>query len=176
MFYCAGRNETFTFAKSIGVGLVECSMGLTQSILRDNPSELIFVGTCGAYSKDTPLLEVFSSNSAAQIELSFLEHKSYTPLDNIITLESSTPQKVVNSSNYISLNETLAQKLVLLGILYENMEFFAFLQVAKFYELPAFGIFCVTNHIHKNAQEEFLSNHSLALHKLKEYVSNLKPL
>lgn len=177
MIYCAGKMESFTFAKSIGVGLVESAINLTQSVLFDKPDEIVFIGTCGSYSTAIPLLEVFESYGASNVELSFLEDKSYTPLDNILTNVSretilNAEQKIVNSSNYISTDSNLAQKMLKLGIAYENMEFFSILKVANHFNLPAIGIFCSTNYIHKNAREEFLSNHKAAMQKLESYVKN----
>ena len=49
MILCAGRNETFEFAKPIGVGLVESASTLTQLILEEKPAFLFFVGTAGSY-------------------------------------------------------------------------------------------------------------------------------
>lgn len=187
MIYCAGKIENFAFAKSIGVGLVECSINLTRSILYDKPNEIVFVGTCGSYSSKKPLLEVFESSSACNIELSLLQGKSYTPLNNFLTnvscetmpKDSNIPtqifaktQKIINSSNYITTDSKLAEHFVKLGILYENMEFFSVLQVAQTFNLPAIGIFCSTNYIHKDAQKEFLSNHKMAIQKLESYVKN----
>lgn len=185
MIYCAGNMENFSFAKSIGVGLVESSISLTRSVLYDKPSEIVFVGTCGSYSPKQPLLEIFESTSACNLELSFLQGLSYTPLNNFLsnvsceTMQANSQiqlipksQKTVNSSNYISTDSKLAEKMVKLGILYENMEFFSVLQVAQTFELPALGIFCVTNHIHKDAQEEFLANHKQAKHQLESYIKS----
>ncbi|WP_299546457.1 purine-nucleoside phosphorylase [uncultured Helicobacter sp.] len=173
MIYCAGRIENFAFAKSIGVGLVESAISLTRSILYDKPNEIVFVGTCGNYDVTQPLLEVFETTSACNIELSFLQGQSYTPLDNFLTnVSRETMQKVVNSSNYISTDSSLAEKMVKLGISYENMEFFSVLQVAQTFELPAIGIFCSTNHIHKDAQKEFFANHKEAMQKLESYIKN----
>lgn len=181
MVYCAGKIENFVFAKSIGVGLVESAINLTQSILQDGVDEIVFVGTCGAYAKEQKLLEVFESVSATNIELSFLQKQSYTPLDNFVSLgdvsyetlaqnNSKIPRNIVNSSNYISTDSTLADKMYDLGIAYENMEFFSVLQVAKAFNLPAIGIFCITNHIHKEAHQEFLNNHKMAIQKLETYI------
>lgn len=181
MIYCAGKIESFSFAKSVGVGLVESSMNLTKSILQDNPSEIVFVGTCGCYDFEKPLLEVFTTQSATNIELSFLQNQSYTPLENFVTSQNvphetldflQGQEKIVNSSNYISTDSKLAKKMVSLGILYENMEFFSILQVAKFFEIPAVGIFCSTNHIHNDSQKEFFGNHKMAMQKLEEYIKD----
>ncbi|WP_104722428.1 nucleoside phosphorylase-I family protein [Helicobacter mesocricetorum] len=179
MFYCAGDIETFTFAKPIGVGLIQSSIQLTYSIYRDKPNEIIFIGTCGCYDDSKNILEIFESRSASNIELSFLQQQSYTPLDNFITLEENvshetlsklTPHKIINSSNYISTDTQLTKNLLKLGIAYENMEFFSVLQVAKYFNLPAFGIFCSTNHIHKDAHKEFLANHKIAMRKIESYI------
>ncbi len=182
VIYCAGKIETFSFAKSIGVGLIEATMNLTHSILYDKPDEIVFVGTCGAYTDSIPLLEIFESQSASNIELSFLQKQSYTPLNNFLTnvsCETMTKDsdtilkqklKIVNSSNYITTDSTLAKKFSSLGIAYENMEFFSILQVAKTFKLPALGIFCVTNYAHVNAQKEFFTHHKKAMEKLESYI------
>ena len=177
MICCAGKIESFSVAKSIGVVLIESAMNLTQLIFYEKPNEIVFVGTCGCYDDSKPLLEIFESQSATNIELSFLQQDSYTPLDNCISLENvshETLKNIVNSSNYITTNSSLAQKLTKLGILYENMEFFSVLQVAKHYEIPALGIFCSTNHIHKESQKEFFSNHKKAMQNLEDYIRTRK--
>lgn len=60
LIVCAGKNEDFSFAKSIGVGLVEASAGLCELLFKFNvlgagtnkPDRIIFIGTCGLYQKD----------------------------------------------------------------------------------------------------------------------------
>ena len=51
LIVCAGKSENFSFAKSIGVGLVEASVGLSELVLVQKPEKLIFIGTCGLYNK-----------------------------------------------------------------------------------------------------------------------------
>ncbi len=51
LIVCAGQNENFSFAKSIGVGLVEASIGLSELVRAKKPERLIFIGTCGLYNK-----------------------------------------------------------------------------------------------------------------------------
>lgn len=185
MFICA-RGENFSFAKDIGVGLVESAIELTALILRENPQYLIFIGSAGAYDKSVNLLDIFVSNSATQIESSFSKDESYTPLDNKIEIVSyetlqnqsadscSNPNinlktildshnfAIVNSSNYICTDEIFAGKISRAGIILENMEFFAILKVADYFKIPALGIFCVTNYCDKNAHSDFLANHKKA--------------
>lgn len=184
MVVCAGNGEDFTFAKSIGVGLCESAMGLTQICLRECVDSIIFVGSAGAYSKDICIGDIYISDSATQIELGFLDGKAYTPLDNHIqstalidkhfvsceTLQTLSldiyKKTIVNSSNYITTDESMAEQFARVGITLENMEFFAVMRVAQYFHIPCLGIFCVSNHCHYNAHNEFLSHRQSVKEKL----------
>ncbi|MGP1449707.1 MAG: purine-nucleoside phosphorylase [Wolinella sp.] len=176
MFVCAGAVESFAFAKPIGIGLIQSAIGLTRLILSENPDKIIFIGTAGSYDKSIPLLSIHESSVASQVELSYLEEDSYTPLDNLISLKSllhvshETNLKAVNSSNYITTNDELAHGFLKLGISLENMEFFSILEVARYFQIDTFGIFCVTNYTDKNAHKYFNKNHAMAMSLLKSYV------
>lgn len=87
MLICA-RGENFGFAKEIGVGLVESASLLTSLILRENPQSLIFVGSAGSYDENLKIFDIAISHSATQIEHSFTQNKSYTPIDNKIEIVS----------------------------------------------------------------------------------------
>lgn len=179
MFVCAGNGESFDFATSIGVGLIESAINLTLLCESRGVEYLVFVGSAGSYSKNIELLEVFSADCATQIEMSRFDDKSYTPLQNQIknsgfvsheTIEKidalNLPRVVVNSSNYISMDESFSDKMTRSGILLENMEFFSVLSVAKKFQIPARGIFCVSNYCDAFAHQEFLKNQKEAIEKL----------
>jgi len=167
MIICAGNNEYFSFATPMGVGLVEMSINLTRLCLMDPPEYLLFVGTAGSYG-DAKIFDVIESKTASNIELCFLQKGCYTPLDNVITTNTKEKKDViVNSSNYITTNKQLAQNFLRFGIGIENMEFFAFLSVAKEFDIPAGGVFCVTNYTDENAHKDFITNHA----KAKEILS-----
>ena len=51
MIVCAGRNETFPFAQTIGVGLIESAINLTRLCLFDKPEYLLFIGSAGSYGE-----------------------------------------------------------------------------------------------------------------------------
>ena len=172
MIICAGNNETFDFATPMGVGLIECSINLTRLCLFDKPEFLLFVGTAGSYGEKN-IFDIVESKTAANIELAFLNDDAYTPLDNVISTNTDNKQEmIINSSNYITTNEELAKKFLKLGIGIENMEFFAVLKVAQEFNIPAGGVFCITNYTNKNAHEDFIKNNEkakelLALHEKK---------
>ena len=170
MIVCAGNSENFEFAIPVGVGLIETAINLTRLCLFDKPEFLLFVGTAGSYGK-YDIFDIIESKTAVNIELSFLKNDSYTPLDNVITTNTQSKRDIiVNSSNYITTNEDLAKKFVKLNIDIENMEFFSLLRVAQEFEIPAGGVFCITNFTNENAHNDFLKNHAKAKEKLTLHV------
>lgn len=186
MFVCAGNGEDFEFANSIGVGIVESAINLSRICEQQKPKYLIFVGSAGSYDMNMPLLELCISEEAVQIESSFLFDKSYTP----ISLYTKSPQNVscetfhniksldlksvsVNSSNYITIDSNIAKTFKDKGIVLENMEFFSVLSVGKKFDIPALGIFCVSNYCHSQAHEEFIKNQAAVMQKLSDVVEKI---
>ncbi len=175
MIICAGRNETFSFAQAIGVGLIETSINLTRHSLFNKPDFILFIGTAGSYG-EYKIFDIVESKRAANLELSFLSGDSYTPLDNVLESENKMTKNdtIVNSSNYISTNFELSKNYNNYGIGIENMEFFSILQVAREFEIPVAGIFIVTNYTNENAHEDFMKNHKEAMSRLTQYLIEKK--
>lgn len=171
MIVCAGRNETFKFAETIGVGLIESAINLTRTCLFNKPEFILFIGTAGSYGNHK-IFDIIESRRASNIELSFLTNSSYTPLDNVLESDNKMVKNdtIVNSSNYISTNEELAKKYNEYGIGIENMEYFSVLQVAREFSIPVAGIFIVTNYTNTNAHDDFIKNHEEAMKKLTTYL------
>jgi len=170
MIICAGNNETFNFAQPMGVGLVETAMNLTRLCLFDKPEFLLFVGSAGSYG-DAKIFDIIESKTSSNIELAFLSNDAYTPIDNVVSTNTTNVKDVVvNSSNYISTNETLTKNFLKFGVGIENMEFFSVLKIAEEFNIPAGGVFCVTNYTNANAHDDFLKNHDKAKELLDEHV------
>nr|WP_314090253.1 purine-nucleoside phosphorylase [uncultured Campylobacter sp.] len=215
MIISAGRNEIFSFALPMGVGLVDMSINLTtilqkrvmvdssgryeqnltakqqpderlnlidspvlksakssqnpDKILSALPSEIIFVGSAGLY-KDGEVFEIYESSVAANIEISSLENKSYSPIESGIASIVPRGTCKVNSSNFITTDQNLAHNLFARGYFLENMEFFAVLKVAQKFQIPAYGIFVATNFCDKNAHADFIKNHEQAKKALEKYL------
>jgi nucleoside phosphorylase len=154
----AGNQEVFNFASPIGIGLINSAVNLTRICLFEKPDYLIFIGTAGSYGKKN-IFDIIETNTASNIENCFIEKKCYTPLDNIISFSSDVSREtIVNSSNYITTDKELAKKYLKLNIDIENMEFYSVMSVAKEFEIPAVGIFAVTNYCDENAHKEYLKN------------------
>jgi nucleoside phosphorylase len=173
MIVCAGRNETFKFAEAIGVGLIESAINLTRICLFNKPDFILFIGSAGSYGK-YEIFDIIESSKASNIELSFLTNSSYTPLDKIIESNNQTVRNdtIVNSSNYISIDEEIVKQYNKYGIGIENMEYFSVLQVACEFDIPVFGIFVVTNYTNENAHNDFIKNHKEAMNKLTKYLED----
>jgi len=170
MIICAGNSENFEFATPMGVGLVETAMNLTRLCLFDKPEFILFVGTAGSYGNHK-IFDIVESKTAANIELAFLEKKAYTPLDNVVSTQTDSSKDIlVNSSNYISTDAQLVKKFLNFGVEIENMEFFSVLRVAQEFDIPAGGVFCVTNYCNEDAHADFLKNHDEAKALLGEHV------
>ena len=171
MIVCAGNNETFPFATPIGVGLIESAINLTRLCLFDKPEYILFIGSAGSYGEYN-IFDIVESSNASNIELSFFEDNSYTPIDNIVKCEDVKlySDTIVNSSNYISTNEIITKEYLHYGIGIENMEFYSVVKVAKEFEIDVKGIFVVTNFTNKDAHKDFISNHNKAMDKLIKHL------
>jgi nucleoside phosphorylase len=170
MIICAGDIESFDFAVPMGIGLIDTAMNVTRLCLFDKPEFILFIGTAGSYGR-ADILDVIESKTASNVELSFLQQKSYTPIDNVISAQTEDKKElIVNSSNYITTDEVLASGYEKLGIGIENMEFFSVVRVAMEFDIPVGGVFCVTNYCNANAHQDFLKNHQAAKEKLSLHV------
>ena len=169
MIICAGESEQFSFAKSMGIGLIDMSINLTQECIYNSPTSIIFIGSAGSYG-NKKIFDIVEASSATNIENSFFNANSYSPIDNSI---SQTDNLIfVNSSNYITTDFTLAKYYLSKNIEIENMEFYAVAKVAQKFNIPVRGIFIVTNYCNQNAHKDFLENHKEAMSRLTEYVNN----
>jgi len=171
MIVCAGRNETFPFATSIGVGLIESAINLTRICLFDKPDYLLFIGSAGSYGEHN-IFDIVESSTASNIELSFLDNNSYSPLDNVLKCDKTNlpSDTIVNSSNYISTSNEITKEFKQYGVGIENMEFFSVLSIAKEFDIDVKGIFVITNFTNKDAHNDFISNHQEAMDKLVKYL------
>jgi nucleoside phosphorylase len=174
MVICAGESEQFDFALPIGIGMTDVAINLTRLCLSQKPKFLLFVGTAGSYG-EKKIFDIIESKTAANIENSFFTGGSYTPIDNMVsTAEDVSRETIVNSSNYITTNKSLGKAYLSKNIHLENMEYYAVLKVAKSFDIPAAGVFIVTNYCDENAHKEFMKNHKEAMLRLTEYMKESK--
>ncbi len=170
MILCAGDSESFPFAVPIGIGMVNVAIHLSRLMLMNPPEYLLFVGTAGSYGNHE-IFDLVESKTAANIEQGFLTGTAYTPLNNVISAaEDVSRETIVNSSNYITMDKEIASKYLAKRLELENMEFFSVLAVAREFDIPAGGLFCVTNYCDEKAHETFLKNQAKAMELIETYL------
>jgi len=169
MFVCAGESEQFDFAKPIGIGLIDAAISLTRLCISSQPEEIVFVGSAGSYG-EIALLQIIESCRATNVENSLFNAAAYSPIEHKVSCETLTDAPIVNSSNYITTDSSLASYYLARNIHLENMEFYAVAKVADAFGIPFRGIFCVTNYCDAEAHESFLKYHPKAMEKLTDYI------
>jgi len=170
MIICAGESEQFDFAAPVGIGMTDVAINLTRLCLSQKPKFILFVGTAGSYG-EKKVFDIIESKTAANIESSFFSGGSYTPIDNMVsTAEDVSRETIVNSSNYITTDKSLNHAYLSKNIHLENMEYYAVLKVAKSFDVPAAGVFIVTNYCDEHAHKDFIANHKEAMIRLTKYM------
>lgn len=171
MIICAGESESFEFAYPMGIGMIDTAINLTRRCIENPPVFILFVGSAGSYGNYN-VFDIVESKTASNIENSFFNAKAYTPIDNVVsTALDVSRETIVNSSNYITTDETLSKHYLSNNIGLENMEFYAVLKVAKAFDIPAGGVFIVTNECNEHAHRDFVSNHKEAMQRLTAYMN-----
>lgn len=197
LFVCAGAIEILETALPAGVGSIS-GVNLTKFLMQNpNFSSVIFLGSAGAYDFSLPPLTPALTAVSAQIEPSFLQQKSYSPiLQELLPDEKNTknfqfftqiyghisphfPQilknPATNSSNFITIDENLSREFVRRKILLENMEFFFVQKAANACNLPCLGVLCVSNFCNFFAHQNFIENHAKTLEILRQILKILSP-
>jgi len=169
MFICAGESEQFDFAKPVGIGLLDVAINLAQLCMEQKPKHIHFVGSAGSYGK-YQIFDIITSSKASNIENSFFNAQAYSPIENIVSCETIKNEVMVNSSNYITTDDTLGEAYRQKNIFLENMEFYAIMKVAKRFGIPAEGTFIITNYCNAEAHKDFLKNHQEAMRQLTKYI------
>ncbi|MBX1886296.1 purine-nucleoside phosphorylase [Campylobacter peloridis] len=172
LIVCAGGNENFKFAKSIGIGLVNSAFSLGKILSEEKVDNLIFIGTCGIY-QEGKILEIYESSNASNIEYADICEGFYTPIANKIILNVSH-ETMINSSNYICKDKNIAKQFFEKGLHIENMEAYAVLSCAKMQGINGICYLCATNFCDEFAHEDFLKNHQKAKELLKDFLLDKK--
>ena len=172
---CTGADEKGVNLKNIDphyLAKIEAKFANSSNPKRNlyqMPEKIVFVGSAGLY-KDGEILQIYESSVGANVEISSIENRSYSPIECEISSIVSRGTIKTNSSNFITTDKNLAYKMFEKGYFLENMEFFSVLKVAQIFKIPAYGIFVATNFCDENAHADFIKNHSAAKELLTKYV------
>ena len=104
LIVCAGKNEVFSFATSIGVGLVQASAGLTQLCLEKKPEKLVFIGTCGIYKRALGDFDGVNSSGNLGEKFANLKENSAKFILKSLNFNENLQGKNTNSSKNLNEN------------------------------------------------------------------------
>jgi nucleoside phosphorylase len=161
--------------------MTACAVNLTRLLHDTAFEEIVFVGTAGSYGTHE-IFDIVESHAAARIEPSAFEGRAYTPLEPYTFFKEgvyetapfdadvSRETPIVNTSDYITTDISVWDAMRARGIVLENMEFYAVMETARRFHIPARGIFIVTNRCDADAHRDFLANHTEAMKRLTSYV------
>lgn len=170
LIVCAGAMESFEFATTIGIGMIEPAINLTKILLnlKQLPKKIIFIGSCGLYGNEN-LLEIYQSSFAFNYEISGIMGLSYSPIKiNFPTVSQKTI--LINSSNFITNSAEIAQKFNDIGFTAENMESYSVQCVANAFKIEFECILCATNYCNENAHNDFIKNYPKAKDIISKYL------
>jgi nucleoside phosphorylase len=88
MLISSGNKEILQGVHPMGIGLIETSINLSRVCLFNKPDFLLFFGSAGSYGEHK-VFDIIESSSSSNVELSFLQDNSYTPIDNACDNEVS---------------------------------------------------------------------------------------
>ena len=160
------------FANSSNPELQSLSQNLSKNPERDLyqiPEKIVFIGSAGLY-KDGEILQIYESSVGANIEISSIENRSYSPIECEISSIVSRGTIKTNSSNFITTDKNLAHKIFEKGYFLDNIVFFSFIRLSQIFKIPAYGIFVATNFCDENAHADFIKNHAEAKKILTKYI------
>ena len=170
LIVCAGEMESFQFATTIGIGMVEPAINLTKILLnlKQLPKKIIFIGSCGIYGNEN-LLKIYQSSLAFNYEISVIMGFSYTPIK--INLPNVSQKTIlINSSNFITNSAEISKKFKNLGFTAENMEAYSVRCVANLFKIDFECILCSTNYCNENAHDDFIKNYPQAKEIITKYL------
>ena len=159
-------------AACVGVGPISSAAGTAEFVAREAPSELMFLGTCGAYPKSG--LEVGQIVSVSAVTISsgdLVAGRSRLPdLEKQVHKGLQTfpgiPSVVAVCTLGVTESGELASQLELHGTV-EHLELFSVCSAAK---MPVSALLVVSNVVGPEGGLEWQAHHRDCMEKLGEYV------
>jgi nucleoside phosphorylase len=163
---------------TLGVGLVEAAIAMTQCVARHQPSAALLIGTCGAFERPSALaLAPGAVVTGARVRLldgSTVEGTAALPtpmpaeaifdaaLRDALVAAGAKSVQIANTVG-ITTDDALASRLWRAGDHdVEHLEAFAFARACAAAELPCGVALGVANMVGARGREEWLANHVAA--------------
>ncbi len=174
------KNQKNIVFSTSGIGFTQAAAKTTAALLKTKPKQVIFVGSCGAYSKTIPLLTIICATESKIADYVFASKKSYNPQNYLLTFKAD-PKLIrklkskknkefffstIHSSISITKDPSIARKFLEKKHYFENLELYGVAQACSNLNIPWNAISVITNYIGENAHLEWLENYQEAASKL----------
>ena len=168
----APAREVEVALETLGVGLVEAAIAMTQCVVRHRPDAALLLGTCGAFR--TEALAVGAVVAGAGVRLAdatvALGHGGAPGADARRTRRSTSPSttrssqagaRSVQIANTLGIttDDELAARLAAGGSDVEHLEAFAFARACARAGVPCGAALAVANAVGSTGRAEWLANH-----------------
>lgn len=151
------------------IGFTQAAAKTTKLILKYKPKLVIFVGSCGSYSKKIPLKSLIAATQCNLSDLSFAQNKSYNPKNYPLIFKADNKTlpalkinkliyKPISSSISITKDRKTAKLFAQKNDYIENLELYGVAQACHNQDTPWITFCPVTNYIGKNAHREWKHN------------------
>lgn len=160
---------------NLGIGYLDAALAL-ERILQENKKieKIIFIGTCGAYSKTLELKSLVEVDKSALLNFGTIEQKAYVVKAydeyHCYLNFNKKLKKVYCLSSLEITKDTKISKKIVEGLdtrdCVENMELYGIVKVAQEHGKKISALLGITNYTNIDANQDWKENHELVSEKL----------
>jgi nucleoside phosphorylase len=174
------RNEQLNI-EAVGIGLVDCAVGVTRSIARHAPTHVLLLGTCGAAPTAALAIgDVVVGSTVQLVDPATVEHRAALPyaaepialdvgLIDALEAGGARRSRIVNPLG-ITTDDALAATLAAHGDV-EHLEAYGVARACALASVACAVVLGVANVVGARGREEWRANHVRASERAAEVAS-----
>jgi nucleoside phosphorylase len=168
------EDELMIAADTLGVGLVEAAIAMTQCIARHRPGAVVLLGTCGAFAPSSlPNGSVVAAARARVVDVAVLDglaalpgpmppEVAFDPALHDALVEAGAKSVQIANTVGITTNDGLAKRLASSSCDVEHLEAFAVARACAVAGVPCGAALGIANVVGERGRAEWLANHERA--------------
>jgi nucleoside phosphorylase len=156
---------------TLGVGLVEAAIAMTQCVAREVPAVALLVGTCGAFGPAPRAGSVVAGSRVTLVDASIVDGTSALPapmpaectfdrgMHDALVAAGAKSVQIANTVGITTDDQVAARLAVGSGADVEHLEAFAFARACAAARVPCATALGVANAVGSNGRDEWLAGH-----------------